>query len=34
LQLTANNLLGTKYRSFVGVPEMGRFVMARVKYAF
>lgn len=34
LQLTATNLLGTKYRSFVGVPEMGRFVMARIKYAF
>ena len=34
LQLTATNLLGTKYRSFVGVPEMGRFIMARVKYDF
>ena len=34
LQLTATNLLGTKYRSFVGVPEMGRFVMVRVKYDF
>ncbi len=33
-QVTATNLLGTKYRSFVGVPEMGRFIMARVKYAF
>jgi outer membrane receptor protein involved in Fe transport len=32
LQLVINNLLDTGYRSFVGVPTMGRFGMLRMKY--
>ncbi|GMR11937.1 MAG: hypothetical protein BMS9Abin29_0123 [Gemmatimonadota bacterium] len=32
LQLTVSNLLDTGYRSFVGVPNIGRVLMARVKY--
>ena len=32
LQLVVNNLFNTPYRSFVGVPEIGRFLMAQVKY--
>lgn len=32
LQLSVNNVLDTRYRSFVGVPEVGRFAMLRVKY--
>ncbi len=32
LQLTVSNLFDTGYRSFVGVPELGRVLMARVKY--
>ena len=32
LQLSVNNVLDTDYRSFVGVPSVGRFAMIRVKY--
>ena len=32
LQLTVSNLFDSAYRSFVGVPEVGRFIMARVRY--
>ena len=32
LQVTVSNLFNEKYRSFVGVPEIGRFIMAQVKY--
>lgn len=32
LQLSINNLLNKEYRSFVGVPNIGRFAMVRVKY--
>ena len=32
LQLSVNNILDTRYRSFVGVPEIGRLAMLRVKY--
>ena len=32
VQLLVNNVFDTGYRSFVGVPEIGRFAMVRVKY--
>jgi iron complex outermembrane receptor protein len=32
LQLVVNNLFNTPYRSFVGVPEIGRFIMVQAKY--
>ncbi|MFV2006669.1 MAG: TonB-dependent receptor domain-containing protein, partial [Longimicrobiales bacterium] len=32
LQVTVSNLFDTGYRSFVGVPEIGRLLMAQVKY--
>ena len=32
LQLSVNNILDTRYQSFVGVPEIGRFAMLRIKY--
>ena len=32
LQLTVSNLFDSAYRSFVGVPEIGRFIMVRVRY--
>jgi outer membrane receptor for ferrienterochelin and colicins len=32
IQLAVTNLLDEKYRSFVGVPNIGRFSMLRVKY--
>jgi len=32
LQLSINNLLDTGYRSFPGVPKIGRFAMIRVRY--
>jgi outer membrane receptor for ferrienterochelin and colicins len=32
LQLSVSNLFDSAYRSFVGVPEVGRFTMIRVKY--
>ncbi|MCH7562400.1 MAG: TonB-dependent receptor [Gemmatimonadetes bacterium] len=32
LQVTVSNLFDTGYRSFVGVPKIGRLLMARVKY--
>ncbi len=32
LQVTVSNLFDEAYRSFVGVPEIGQFVMAQVKY--
>ena len=32
LQLSVNNVFDTPYRSFVGVPTMGRFAMVRVRY--
>jgi iron complex outermembrane receptor protein len=32
LQLTVNNIFDAGYRSFVGVPEIGRFAMFTVKY--
>lgn len=31
LQLTASNLLDSSYRSFVGVPEIGRLIVAQMK---
>ncbi len=34
LQLSVDNVFDTGYRSFVGVPEIGRFAMAQLKYAF
>jgi outer membrane receptor protein involved in Fe transport len=32
LQLSVSNIFDEAYRSFVGVPEIGRFAMLRVKY--
>ncbi len=32
IQLSVSNLLDSDYRSFVGVPDIGRFAMLRVKY--
>jgi outer membrane receptor for ferrienterochelin and colicins len=32
LQLAVTNLFGVEYRSFVGVPNIGRFAMLKVKY--
>jgi iron complex outermembrane receptor protein len=32
LQLAITNLFDEPYRSFVGVPDIGRFIMARLKY--
>ena len=32
MQLSVTNLFDTTYRSFVGVPDVGRFLMLRVKY--
>jgi outer membrane receptor protein involved in Fe transport len=32
LQLSVTNLFDTPYRSFVGVPDIGRFALVRVKY--
>lgn len=32
LQLAVTNLFDTPYRSFVGVPDIGRFAIVRVKY--
>ncbi len=32
LQVTVSNVFDEAYRSFVGVPEIGRFLMAQVKY--
>ena len=32
MELSVNNVLDTGYRSFVGVPKLGRFVMVRVRY--
>ena len=32
LQVTVSNLFDVGYRSFVGVPEIGQFIMAQVKY--
>jgi len=32
LQLSVNNVFDTGYRSFVGVPKIGRFAMVRVRY--
>ena len=32
VQLAVTNLFDTGYRSFVGVPEVGRFTMVRVRY--
>lgn len=32
LQASVNNLFGTGYRSFAGVPTIGRFAMFQVKY--
>jgi outer membrane receptor for ferrienterochelin and colicins len=33
-QLSVQNVLNTPYRSFIGVPELGRFTMLRLRYAF
>lgn len=33
-QLDVSNLLDSGHRTFVGVPELGRFAMARLQYAF
>jgi outer membrane receptor protein involved in Fe transport len=32
IQISVNNLLDTGYRSFVGVPRVGRFTLVRVRY--
>jgi outer membrane receptor protein involved in Fe transport len=32
LQLAITNLFDSSYTSFVGVPEIGRFAIARIKY--
>jgi outer membrane receptor protein involved in Fe transport len=32
VQLSVTNLFDSAYRSFVGVPDVGRFTMLRVKY--
>jgi outer membrane receptor protein involved in Fe transport len=32
LQLAVSNLFNEPYRSFVGVPEVGRFLMVQAKY--
>jgi outer membrane receptor protein involved in Fe transport len=32
VQLSVTNLFDTAYRSFVGVPDVGRFTMLRFKY--
>jgi iron complex outermembrane receptor protein len=34
VQLAINNVLGTPYRSFVGVPKIGRFALVRLRYDF
>ena len=34
LQVGVSNLLNTAYRSFVGVPAVGRLAIARVDYDF
>jgi outer membrane receptor for ferrienterochelin and colicins len=34
LQLSVTNLFNTPYRSFVGVPDIGRFAMVSMKYDF
>ena len=31
-QISVSNLFDSAYRSFVGVPEVGRLLMARVRY--
>ncbi len=32
IQLSVNNVFDTAYRSFPGVPKIGRFAMVRVRY--
>ena len=32
LQMAVTNLFDTPYRSFVGVPDIGRFAIVRIKY--
>ena len=34
LSLTASNVLDNKHREFVGAPELGRLILARVRYDF
>ena len=34
IQMVMNNVLGTEYTSFVGVPAIGRFTMVRLRYEF
>ena len=34
LSLTAQNILDKKHREFVGVPEIGRFIMTQLRYTF
>lgn len=34
VQMVMNNVLGTQYRSFVGVPALGRFTLVRLRYEF
>ncbi len=34
LNLTAQNVLDSRYRSFVGLPKVGRMVLASVRYSF
>lgn len=34
VQLVMNNVLDTEYRSFVGVPSVGRFTMLRLRHEF
>jgi len=34
LQLAVTNLLNEDYRSFVGVPKVGRLALLRLKYEF
>jgi hypothetical protein len=32
IQLAVTNLFDSSYRSFVGVPDIGRFAIVRMKY--
>ena len=34
VSLTANNVLNNLHREFVGAPEIGRMLLARVRYDF
>jgi outer membrane receptor protein involved in Fe transport len=34
VSLTVQNLLNKHYRSFVGLPNLGRFVLTKLSYTF